>query len=821
MTNTDKDNAGMPETLDSTDSSIDLAAKARECNEAINRRAEDLARRETELARLEAEAAAASLALDIETARMKALESSLSALTGELNERSVKIAETEQQIYLSTMSLEAKHAAADAREKELETEFALKRQKAKYEITEETEKSREAFNAEIAKFREKRFAELSLEIEAERKSRLDTLSAEIRAERAVYENERIALIKQKEELGIQQEVLRKQGEELRDKLSEIDFQKKQLAVRTTKISEREENLDTDINLRMTDTVKTLEEYIAAKDEELASLRKQLGQVLRDNGAFESFKVAYGGEPEMLRIKLDEYEETVKTLKNELVNRPSMEIKDKADRLDAEVKTLSARNESLARELKSMLEEQVESENTELRNRRLYSDNIDLLSQVNELEAKNRTYIQRLERLSSTEARAADRDERIAELRAGHLVFDTEDKKYSELGKEQPTDEIAWLTKIYDKCIEYDIKFYQRILYAFHTALKVSDWSTIAVLAGVSGTGKSELPRLYAAFGGINFINVAVQPNWDSQESMLGFFNSIDNKFDAQPLLRFLVQCNEELRDYMGIVLLDEMNLAHVEHYFADFLSKLEERRGKTSKNIPYIDVKLGAGVKPFPLEMQRNILWTGTMNQDETTKSLSDKVLDRGVVITFPRPTKLKSRENMGRIDTFSEKTLLRYQTWAGTSKEEGWVKRRLWFSDEQKKETARFKGIIEEINKYLSVAGRAVGHRVWQSIEYYIANYPTVINCSKDCGEGLSTDMKQAMHTAFEDQIVQKVMPKLHGIDTRPGGVSREQCLNKINSLLNDEKFNLARDFHDACEFGYGQFMWKTAHYITETDVD
>ncbi|MCI5778660.1 MAG: hypothetical protein MR051_02415, partial [Lentisphaeria bacterium] len=74
-----------------------------------------------------------------------------------------------------------------------------------------------------------------------------------------------------------------------------------------------------------------------------------------------------------------------------------------------------------------------------------------------------------------------------------------------------------------------------------------------VLAGVSGTGKSELPRLYSHFGGLFFEPLSVQPNWDSQESMLGFFNSIDNKFDAQPVLRFLAQSQKDWTDeYPGL-----------------------------------------------------------------------------------------------------------------------------------------------------------------------------------------------------------------------------------------------------------------------------
>lgn len=279
----------------------------------------------------------------------------------------------------------------------------------------------------------------------------------------------------------------------------------------------------------------------------------------------------------------------------------------------------------------------------------------------ELQSQNNTYRQRIERLSSTEARLSDRDQRIATINEGYLT------KRIGAGLPMELSEVAWLDNIYKQCDDYGIHFPQRILYAFHTALKISDWSSVTVLAGVSGTGKSELPRLYAAFGGMNFINVPVQPSWDSQESMLGFFNSIDNRFEPEPLLRFLVQCTEDINynKYMSIVLLDEMNLAHVEHYFADFLSKLETRRGTLKGDVPTIEVKLGAGVPPYQLRLERSVLWTGTMNQDETTKSLSDKVLDRGLVINFPRPRILKSRKKMGSSlrNSINTKRLLKIST--------------------------------------------------------------------------------------------------------------------------------------------------------------
>lgn len=445
-----------------------------------------------------------------------------------------------------------------------------------------------------------------------------------------------------------------------------------------------------------------------------------------------------------------------------------------------------------------------------------------------MEAKN----QELVRLSTPEGRVADRDARIAAIMTGAMddkkdlvgAGDGLDSRYNK------KDEITWLEDVWKKCEEYGIKFNKRILYAFHTALKINEWSTITVLAGVSGTGKSELPRLYSEFGGLNFCSVAVQPNWDSQESMLGFFNSIDNQFEPEELLKFLVQCTTDPRynEYMSVVLLDEMNLAHVEHYFAEFLSKLESRRGLSRTYLPEIEVKLGAGVKPYGLKLSRTLLWTGTMNQDETTKSLSDKVLDRGIVINFPRPKNLESRAKMGLITDYisDDRAKLHKDTW------QSWTSHTIEFSEEQKKEVENYRIIVQKINNALEEVGRALGHRVWQSIEYYIANYPTVRQAMnyqpKQNEKGkivwvptnseLTGELKEAMRTAFEDQIVQKIMPKLRGIETRDK--RGKSSLDKIEDLLVTHDFaSLQEDFQIAREQGYGQFIWNSAKYLDEKE--
>lgn len=276
-----------------------------------------------------------------------------------------------------------------------------------------------------------------------------------------------------------------------------------------------------------------------------------------------------------------------------------------------------------------------------------------------------------------------------------------------------------------------------------------------------------------------------------------------------------------------MVLLDEMNLAHPELYFAEFLSKFETRRGKGDDAVPSIEIKLGTKVDPYQLPLGRNVLWTGTMNQDETTKSLSDKVLDRAIVIYFPRPETLVSRPVLKELDDTNRGPLITWAIW------DSWVKKRVGFSQkpdsEQKADSGEkiqtwelirpYKEFLQYINQCLGAVGRAIGHRVWQSVEAYMGAYPGMAEALE---EGDVESVKKLMHTSFEDQLVQKVMPKLRGIDT--SGDSFRDCLRPIQEKLArgvDGPFKLDKDFNLARKLGYGQFIWQSANYIKDDDAN
>jgi hypothetical protein len=199
------------------------------------------------------------------------------------------------------------------------------------------------------------------------------------------------------------------------------------------------------------------------------------------------------------------------------------------------------------------------------------------------------------------------------------------------------------------------------------------------------------------------------------------------------------------------------------------------------------------------------------MNQDETTKSLSDKVLDRSIIIHFPRPTELKRRLQLTPLDEKNRGRLLHKSSW------QSWLAQDTSFSEDEVKP---FKSFIEDMNAALAIVGRAIGHRVWQSVEYYMANYPDV-RAAQNAND--KDALSKAFHVAFEDQLVQKVMPKLRGIDTR--GKSKTECLDKIlaqiNAGIEGNPFNLTEDFNLACELGYGQFIWQSANYLRDSDAN
>jgi hypothetical protein len=702
----------------------------------------------------------------------------------------------------------------------LDLKLREKRAKMESEIDATREQKLSKLEDEITKLKNKRLEDITKVEQAVR----DRIHAEITKEREVWtknqedackrlENERTELEKQKSAVS----ALR----------SELEGRKTELEANERTLERKEQRLEQIWNKRNTELDDAIEARLAEERESLAVEKQSFrdeNERLRESlriqtelvGAFDQLQRQLGDKhPAEILLELNSKTDELKRLHEELATRPTEEMREKYKTMDLESKRHRARIDELEKQINANADMIAETTELRRRNCELDAENKSLAQKASIYEGAANEAQAELNRLRAAYERPAEVAARYKEVEVPHINANK---------VKQPTkadiDETTWLTGVGNACSSYGLHFNLRILKAFHTALKTAEWSPLTILAGVSGTGKSELPRLYSHFGGLMFEPLSVQPNWDSQESMLGFFNSIDNKFDAQPVLRFLAQSQKKwleetsdhegypgLKDAVCLVLLDEMNLAHPELYFAEFLSKLELRRGMKGTDVPSLPVKIGAGMPPYQLPLGRNVLWTGTMNQDETTKSLSDKVLDRSIIIHFPRPIELKRRLKLTPLDERNRGPLLHKDAW------QNWLVQGSSFSEN---DVSPFKKFIEEMNAELAVAGRAIGHRVWQSVEYYMANYPDV-RAAKKSGDKDALD--KGLHIAFEDQLVQKVMPKLRGIDTR--GKSKTECLDKILAQLNTgvlgKPFNLAEDFNLACELGYGQFIWQSANYLKD----
>jgi 5-methylcytosine-specific restriction enzyme B len=156
-----------------------------------------------------------------------------------------------------------------------------------------------------------------------------------------------------------------------------------------------------------------------------------------------------------------------------------------------------------------------------------------------------------------------------------------------------------------------------------------------ILSGMSGSGKTQLAlRLGEWFGEARAQTVAVRPDWTGPEALLGYEDALQPKVNgrsawfAPTVLRFLLQAHRE-PDMPYLLLLDEMNLAHVERYFSDFLSGIESRKPVLPNLVEEDGVWRLDPLGPELLPIPRNLVVVGTVNVDETTYLFSPKVLDR------------------------------------------------------------------------------------------------------------------------------------------------------------------------------------------------
>ena len=158
---------------------------------------------------------------------------------------------------------------------------------------------------------------------------------------------------------------------------------------------------------------------------------------------------------------------------------------------------------------------------------------------------------------------------------------------------------------------------------------------VLIMQGMSGTGKTSLAYAFGEFIKNPSAIVPIQPMWKERSDLLGYYNEFTQRFNETVLLQKMYEAN--YKEAMYVVILDEMNIARVEYYFAEFLSLLEIPRVDRR----YIDVVSDVWdtdpklLRNGQLKLPANMWFIGTANNDDSTFAISDKVYDRAMIMNL------------------------------------------------------------------------------------------------------------------------------------------------------------------------------------------
>ena len=166
---------------------------------------------------------------------------------------------------------------------------------------------------------------------------------------------------------------------------------------------------------------------------------------------------------------------------------------------------------------------------------------------------------------------------------------------------------------------------------------------LSILQGMSGTGKTSLPKIFSEAIMGNCDIVEVESSWRDKNELLGYYNEFSRCYTPKKFTQALYKAklNPEV---MTFIVLDEMNLSRIEYYFSDFLSLMENEEDKREIKLLNVSLKRIEGGKTYhylglseghTLKIPNNIWFIGTANRDESTFEISDKVYDRAHTMNF------------------------------------------------------------------------------------------------------------------------------------------------------------------------------------------
>ena len=293
---------------------------------------------------------------------------------------------------------------------------------------------------------------------------------------------------------------------------------------------------------------------------------------------------------------------------------------------------------------------------------------------------------------------------------------------------------------------------------------------LSILQGMSGTGKTSLPKIFSEALYSRCDIVEVESSWRDKNELLGYYNEFSKTYTPKKFTQALYRAKLN-PDVLTFIVLDEMNLSRIEYYFSDFLSLMENEEDKRElkllnvsvfrkshgKTIPYLGLTDG-----HTLKIPSNVWFIGTANRDESTFEISDKVYDRAHTMNFNKRAQ--------KVRSYSDPLAQQFLTAQSLQKLFDEAKRNFVFNIDDYP-------VIAEVEKLLSPYNISFGNRIAMQIESFVSIYCSCFTITED-----------VIHDAVEKILLSKVVSKLE-LKSVP---DKEELADKFDRL----KLYSCRDF-------------------------
>ena len=296
---------------------------------------------------------------------------------------------------------------------------------------------------------------------------------------------------------------------------------------------------------------------------------------------------------------------------------------------------------------------------------------------------------------------------------------------------------------------------------------------LILLQGISGTGKTSLPYAMGKFFENDATIVSVQPSWRDRTELFGYFNEFSKKFNETEVLRRIYEAS--FNDDINVIILDEMNIARVEYYFAEMLSLMEMPDANEWKIelVPSSWENDPVNLKDGKLLIPQNTWYIGTANNDDSTFSISDKVYDRALTINidnkgqpFEAPDTPPSKISYSSVEALYQKALAEHPL------------------------DQKYLDMIESLDSYVIKKFRvAFGNRIMKQLRTFV---PVYVACGGDVVEGIDHMLATKVFRKFETLNLALIRDEIKGL------------INYLNTLFGKDKMVSCIEFLDRLQRSY-----------------